>query len=102
MDKLVQDYWIRNIGHHQYYLVVNLVNKSTEIQYSHNGMFQVWEDDISEDFKPEGLPDMGYYSVFMQRCKDQVYFLLLPTHMIARPGKHQDRMEEEFFQYLLP
>jgi hypothetical protein len=102
MNSLVQDYWIRNIGNYQYYLVVNLVNKSTEIQYSHNGIFQVWEDDISEDFKPDGLPDMGYYSVFTQRCKDQVYFLLIPTHMIVKPGKHQDRKEEEFFQHLLP
>lgn len=102
MKKLVESYWIRNIGNHQYYLVVNLLNKSTEIQYNYDGVFQVWEDDISEDFKPEGLPDMGYYSVFTQRCKDQVYFLLIPTHIIARPGKQQDKMEEEFFQYLLP
>lgn len=102
MDKLVKDYWIRSIGNHQYYLVVNLVNKSTEIQYSYNGIFQVWEDDISEDFKPEGLPDMGFYSVFSNRCKDQVYFLLIPTHRIARPGKHQDKLEDEFFQHLLP
>lgn len=102
MKKLVESYWIRDIGNHQYYLVVNLLNRSTEIQYNYNGMFQVWEDDISEDFKPEGLPDMGYYSVFTERCKDQVYFLLIPTYMIARPGKQQDRMEEKFFQYLLP
>jgi hypothetical protein len=102
MEKLVESYWIKDIGNHQYYLVVNLMNKSTEIQHNHGGMFQVWEDNVSEDFKPEGLPDMDYYSVFMSRCKDQVYFLLLPTHEIVRPGKRQDRMQEEFFKHLLP
>lgn len=101
MERLVGSYWIRSIGNHQYYLVVNLMNKSTEIQYNHSGMFQVWEDDVSEDFKPEGLPNMDYYSVFMSRCKNQVYFLLLPTYETELPGKRQDRMQEEFFQHLL-
>ena len=101
MERLVESYWVRSIGKHQYYFVVNLMNKSTEIQYNHSGIFQVWEDNVSEDFKPEGLPNMDYYTVFMSRCKDQVYVLLLPTYEIAGPGKRQDRMQEEFFQHIL-
>lgn len=105
-EKLVESYWIRNIGNNQHYLVVNLKYKSTEIVYNSNGTFDVWDDlhqpGVYEQFKPESvLPDMGYFSVFQNRRKDQVYFLIVPSHILREPGETKDNLEKEFFNNVI-
>lgn len=95
-NKLLQSHYITEGENNLLYVVINLRDKSTEIQYQGDGLFWVWNEEIEvEQTVVEELKFLFGYSVFNSRSKDQAYFLFVPTYQIVEEGRKKEYWKEK-------